>query len=110
MSKALFIGDINVDIVMGGLKTLPVIDKEITCETFAITMGSSVVLTACAYSFLGGNSFMLGLAGNDDYGKFMLQGMKKSGIDTRFVRFIDTVKTGVTVNLTTCSNNCNGED
>lgn len=99
MSKVLFIGDINVDIVMGGLKTLPVIDKEITCKTFEITMGSTAVFAACAYAFLGGSSFMLGLAGNDDYGRFMVQGMQKFGIDTRFVQFTDTVKTGVTVNL-----------
>lgn len=99
MSTVLFVGDINVDIVMGGLKTLPVVDREITCETFEITMGSTTVFAACAYAFLGGSSFMLGLAGNDDYGRFMVQGMQKFGIDTRFVQFTDTVKTGVTVNL-----------
>jgi len=99
MNEVLFIGDINVDIVMGRLKTLPVIDKEITCETFEITMGSSAVFAACAYSLLGGNSSFLGLAGNDDNGKFMIQSMKELGINTHLVRFTDKVKTGVTVNL-----------
>jgi sugar/nucleoside kinase (ribokinase family) len=99
MRNVLFIGDINVDIVMGGLKMWPLIDKEITCETFEITMGSTAVFAACAYALLGGNSFFLGLAGNDDYGTFMIQGMKEFGIDTHFVQFTDQVKTGVTVNL-----------
>jgi sugar/nucleoside kinase (ribokinase family) len=74
-------------------------DREITCESFDITMGSSAVFTACAYALLGGQSAFLGLAGQDDYGTFMLQGMQQFGVDTHLVRLTDAVKTGVTLNL-----------
>jgi len=97
--KLLAIGDINVDIMMGGLASLPQVDREVTCESFEITMGSSAAIFACAYASLGGRISFLGLAGNDAYGDYMLQGMKDFGIETELVRRTDRVKTGVTVNL-----------
>ncbi len=95
----LAIGDINVDIMMGGLASLPQVDREITCQSFEITMGSSAAIFAVAYACLGGRISFLGLAGNDAYGDFMLDGMKKFGIGIDLVRRTDKVKTGVTVNL-----------
>jgi len=97
--KVLAIGDINVDIMMGGLASLPQVDREITCQSFEITMGSSAAIFAVAYACLGGRISFLGLAGKDAYGDFMLDGMKRFGISTDLVRRTDRVKTGVTVNL-----------
>lgn len=99
MKRVLFIGDINVDIMMGGLACFPVLNREITCESFEVTMGSSSVIAACAHASLGGNASFLGLAGEDDYGAFMLKGMAAFGIDTGPVRRTDRVGTGVTVNM-----------
>jgi len=84
---------------MGGLASLPQVDREITCESFEITMGSSAAIFACAYASLGGRISFLGLAGNDAYGDYMIAGMKEFGIDTSFIRRTDKVRTGVTVNL-----------
>jgi sugar/nucleoside kinase (ribokinase family) len=99
MKKLLFIGDINVDVLMGGLVSLPVVDREITCSSFDVAIGSSAVICAAAYASLGGNASFLGLAGRDDYGEFMLRGMKELKINTDLVRRTDRVRTGVTVNL-----------
>ncbi len=99
MKRVLFIGDINVDVMMSGLESLPVPDREVTCATFDTTMGSSAVICASVYAALGGHAAMLGLVGTDDYGEFMMRGMRALGIDTRLVRRTDTVRTGVTVNL-----------
>jgi len=41
MAKVLFVGEINMDIIMGGLPSLPVTGREITCVSFDLTMGSS---------------------------------------------------------------------
>jgi len=100
MHKVLFIGDINVDILMGGLESLPVVDKEITCKSFDIAVGSSAAICAAAYASLGGDSSFLALAGNDDYGSFMLKRMNELKINTELVRRTNSVGTGVTVNLT----------
>jgi sugar/nucleoside kinase (ribokinase family) len=102
MPNLLFIGDINVDILMGGLASLPIVDKEITCQSFQIAVGSSAVIAAAAYASLGGgggNASFLGLAGNDDYGNFMLRSMNELNINTNLVRRTNAVNTGVTVNL-----------
>ncbi len=97
--RVLFIGDINVDVILGGLESLPVVDREITCRTYDVEMGSTAVLSACAYAALGGEASFLGLAGRDDYGDFMLRGLRERGVNTDLVRRSDSVGTGVTVNL-----------
>ncbi len=94
-----FIGDINVDLLMAGLRSPPVEDREVLCESFDIVLGSSAVIAACTYSHLGGRARFFGLAGNDYFGRFMLRGMKDCGIDTAGVRFTDRAKTGVTVSM-----------
>lgn len=99
MKKLLFIGDINVDIIMSGLESLPVIDHEITCESFELTIGGATPICACAYASLGGNTAFMGIAGKDEYGDFMLREMEGFHIDTGLISRTSRVKTGVTVNL-----------
>lgn len=98
-TATLFIGDINVDVMMGGLAGPPVPDCEIACTSFDVVMGSTAVLAAVAYRCLGGNTAFLGLAGRDEYGDFMVGGLRELGIHTDLVRRTDQVKTGVTVNM-----------
>ncbi|HUX51639.1 MAG TPA: carbohydrate kinase family protein [Spirochaetia bacterium] len=95
----LFVGDINVDLMLGGLEMPPAIDREVTCASFALTMGSSIVITAANYSGLGGSAAVAGLVGDDDYGRFMIAGMNERSIDTSLVQTSHAVGTGVTVNL-----------
>lgn len=99
MKKVLFIGEINVDIIMGGLESFPVRDREVSCSSFELTIGSSTAICSCAYASLGGEASFLGLAGQDEYGDFMVSGMKDFGIDTSLIMRTRKVKTGVTVNL-----------
>lgn len=95
----LFIGDINVDLMLGGLASPPLIDREVTCSSFSLTMGSSVVITAANYAGLGGRSSVAGLAGRDDYGDYMMREMQARGLDTSLVQRTSEERTGVTVNL-----------
>ena len=97
--RILFIGDLNVDILMGGLAQFPVPDREITCETFEITIGSAAAICACAYASLGGDAAFCGLAGSDQYGEYMIKGLRSFGINTDLIERSDAVATGVTVNL-----------
>jgi len=99
MARVLFIGDINVDVMMGGMESLPVVDREVTCQSYDVVMGASTVLCACAYRSLGGEAAIVGLVGQDEYGDFMLRGLAGFGIATDLVQRTDRVRTGVTVNL-----------
>ena len=84
---------------MGGMESLPVVDREVTCKSFEVVMGASTVICACAYRSLGGEAAFVGLVGNDDYGDFMLRGLGEFGIHTELVERTSQVRTGVTVNL-----------
>lgn len=99
MKRVLFAGDINVDVIMGGLATPPVLDKEITCRTYDVTMGGSTGITACAYASLGGRASIAGLVGKDGDGDFTLALFRSFGVRTRLVARTRRVRTGVTVNL-----------
>jgi len=99
MKRVLFLGEINVDLMMGGLESFPVPDREITCRSFEMTIGSSTAICACNYASLGGNTSFLGLAGEDYFGDFMVNGMVDFGIDTSLVVRTADISTGVTVNL-----------
>lgn len=99
MSRVLFIGEINVDVMMGGMESPPIVDREVPCKTYDVVMGALTVVCACAYASLGGDTSFAGLAGEDDYGDFMVRGLRGFGIDTDLVRRTSQVRTGVTVNM-----------
>ncbi len=99
MPKVLFIGDLNVDVMMGGMESLPLVDREVACQSYDVLMGASTVLCACAYASLGGDGSFAALAGCDEYGDFVVRGLQEFGLNTTLVRRTDQVRTGVTVNL-----------
>lgn len=97
--RVLFVGDVNVDLILAGLSSQPAVDREVTCASFRQTLGSSCVIAAANYAGLGGSAAMAGLAGNDEYGRFMLEGMREHGIDTSLVDISESGRTGVTVSI-----------
>ena len=104
MKKVLMFGDVNVDIMMGGMESLPVPDRETICETYELTVGSSAAICACNYASLGGDVSIMGLTGQDENGEFMLRKMRTFGIKVDLVQRTSEVGTGVTVNLIHCNN------
>jgi sugar/nucleoside kinase (ribokinase family) len=99
LKKVVFLGDFNVDIIMDGLKSLPVPDREIGCASFDLAMGASSCITACAYASLGGEAWCCSLSGDDSFGSFMREGLASHGVHSTHVRRDPSVGTGVTVNL-----------
>lgn len=95
----LFVGDVNVDLNLSGLKQDPVPDREIQAAGFEIAIGSSAAIAAVAYASLGGRTAFLGLAGEDEYGRFMVREMAKTGIDVGGIKLDPEFSTGVTVNM-----------
>jgi sugar/nucleoside kinase (ribokinase family) len=99
MKKVLFLGDLNVDIILDALEAMPAADREVRCESFDLEIGSSACIAACAYSCLGGSSWFCGLAGSDFFGDFLLEGLRSRGVRVDDVARDPRLKTGVTVNL-----------
>ena len=100
MFDLLIIGEINPDIILRGTDVVPVFGQvEKMVEAADLTIGSSSVITACGAARLGLKVAFVGVAGDDVYGRFMLQAMQERGIDTSHCLIDPALSTGFTVIL-----------
>lgn len=95
------IGELNVDMVMTGLKSTPVIGREIIANDCSIVMGSSTAICACGISKLGLKTGFLGKLGRDSFGETILKGLDDYGISLEHIIIDESIKTGITVSLST---------
>ena len=99
MIDFLIAGELNVDVIVNGLKQAPIFGKEILCQGYQELPGSSTGNTVCTAASLGLNCAVFGKLGTDRFGEIMLAALKKYGIDTSFIDINDSYHTGVTVSL-----------
>jgi sugar/nucleoside kinase (ribokinase family) len=93
------IGELNVDMILKGLKSMPAPGREIIAQECSIVMGSSTAICACGISKLGLKTAFLGKLGRDRFGETVLEGLKSYNIDTRHVSIDEGINTGITVSL-----------
>jgi sugar/nucleoside kinase (ribokinase family) len=98
MPKFLVLGELNVDLILRGLPSLPILGRELTANEFQLVAGSSSAITAIRLARLGATVDFAGIVGNDDFGRFMLRELEKAGIGTQNVKTVET-STGVTIAL-----------
>lgn len=65
------VGDVGVDIVLGPMRDWPKIGTETLVERSELRAGGSGGNTALAVHYLGGDSRLLSLVGNDDFGAWL---------------------------------------
>jgi sugar/nucleoside kinase (ribokinase family) len=99
MARILVAGELNVDLVMTGLPSLPVIGRELTAADFRVVLGSSSAITAARLAALGADVDFIGIAGKDDFGRFVLDELRRFGVGTDRIEQVD-IPTGVTIALT----------
>jgi len=99
----LVLGEINVDLILRADEIAPAFGQESLVEDATLTMGSSSVIFACGAAKLGLRVAFVGVAGDDEFGKFMRREMAARGIDVEPVIVDRAVKTGVTVSLSTAA-------
>ncbi len=81
------VGELNVDLVLTGLPSLPAYKELRLARDMRFTLGSSSAIFACNAARLGASVGFVGKAGDDEFGDFMLRNLKQSGVDTsRIVR------------------------
>lgn len=95
----LVVGELNVDLILTGVPSLPELGKEKIAKGMNFTMGSASAIFANNISKLGMKVGFVGKLGNDYFGKFMLQNLKERDIDVSHVVVKDGLKTGITVSL-----------
>jgi len=93
-------GEINPDLILTDPHLQPRFGQaEILVKDAALTPGSSSVIFACGAARLGLKVAFVGVAGDDVFGRFMLDAMESRGVDTSNVIIDPTQKTGFTVIL-----------
>jgi len=97
--KILVIGELNVDIVATGLRSMPDIGSETLAEKCELTLGSASAIFAAGMAKLGHRVTFFSHVGQDYFGDFCLRILKQSGVSTRHVTRKADEKTGVTIAL-----------
>lgn len=97
--KILVIGELNVDIVVTGLQSAPVMGSEILAKKCELTLGSASAIFAAGMAKLGHHVTFFSQVGQDFFGDFCLRALKQSGVSTRHVTRKAEETTGVTIAL-----------
>jgi sugar/nucleoside kinase (ribokinase family) len=100
MKRILVIGELNVDLIVSGLPTLPVLGQELLCNDFQMALGSSSAICASWLAALGAMVDFWGKVGRDSYGEFVVSELDRRGIGTNGVIRDPDIRTGVTISLT----------
>jgi sugar/nucleoside kinase (ribokinase family) len=96
----LVVGELNVDLVLQGYHAFPRPGREVLVDDFVMTLGSASAICAMGLRRLGGAVAFLGVVGADPWGDYCVETLRAAGVDvTRVVRK-PTLKTGVTVSIT----------
>lgn len=100
----LALGELNVDLILTGLSSLPLPGRELLAETCTLTMGSSTAICAAGMASLGLSTGFLGKVGNDDYGRLAAKTLEGYGVDLSHLIVDDNLQTGITVSIAAKSN------
>ncbi len=97
----LAIGELNVDLMISGLKSMPIAGREIIAESSSLVLGSSTAITASWLAKLGLKVVFIVKIGKDSFADVVMEGLQANRIDTSHVIIDESIKTGLTVSLST---------
>lgn len=92
----LVVGELNIDLILNNLQSLPEVGKEILAGQMTYTLGSSSAIFANNLSSLGAKTSFLGKVGKDSFGRFIINHLKNAGISTRYIKEEEKLSTGIT--------------
>jgi sugar/nucleoside kinase (ribokinase family) len=101
------IGELNVDIILNEIESLPVIGKEIMAGSMAVTLGSSSAIFASNLSSLGAHVAFIGKTGEDNFAEVVLSSLEGKHVDTSHIIKSKTLNTGATIALNYGQNRAN---
>jgi len=94
------LGDLNLDIILGGMPRHPCLGKEIVASERLTKAGGSAANVACMLAENGCPVRLFSRVGNDSEGDYVLQCVQESGLDTDTISRCDSEPTGITISLT----------
>ena len=93
------LGEVNPDVVVTGVPALSFGQREDLAGPTTMTVGSSVAITACGAARLGTPTGLVGVVGDDAFGRFVLQRLEEREVDVSRVRIVAGGRTGSSVIL-----------
>ncbi len=100
MKQILVIGELNIDMIISGLPSLPVLGQELLGQDMRITLGGSSAICACWMGGLGAPVSFCGKVGTDSFGDFLSSEMQHWGVNTDSIMRDEQTGTGLTISLT----------
>jgi sugar/nucleoside kinase (ribokinase family) len=98
--RVLVVGELNMDMIVSGLDTLPKLAQEIIAADLQMVPGSSSAICAAGLARLGAEVEFLGKVGDDYFGDLATEELRELGVGTRHVVRDPAVRTGITISLT----------
>jgi sugar/nucleoside kinase (ribokinase family) len=96
----LVVGEVNPDVIVSDADPRPVFGQaERLVREIRLTIGSSSAITACAAARLGLRVAMVGVVGDDVFGRFMTASLRERGVDVSAIRVAEDLPTGASVVL-----------
>lgn len=95
-SKILVVGSLNMDLV-ATVEQLPRLGETVTGKRFDTYPGGKGANQAVAAARMGASVAMVGAVGQDDYGRRLLEGLSRDGVDVQGVQTLPDLPTGVAV-------------
>ena len=93
------VGELNVDIILNEIESLPVIGKEIMANSMSVTLGSSSAIFASNLSSLGSRVAFIGKIGKDNFAEVVLTSLEGKNVDTSHIIRSESLSTGATIVL-----------
>ncbi|MEO9004142.1 MAG: carbohydrate kinase family protein [Ginsengibacter sp.] len=83
--KLFVVGELNIDVKLNNINGFPILEEEILADNLTITMGSSSAIFASNIASIGINTSFCGMVGNDSFGSFILDELKKKQVNTTYI-------------------------
>lgn len=93
------VGELNVDLILNNLPSLPEEGKEILAGAMNLTLGSSSAIFASNAAVLNNRVAFIGKIGDDSFGNLVSESLQGKGVNTDFIIRSSTEKTGATIVL-----------
>jgi sugar/nucleoside kinase (ribokinase family) len=93
------VGDICVDLILTGNVRPQFRQVEQIVGDCSLELGGSVTIFASQLGKLGARVGIIGWTGRDPFGKFVVAGLRRAGVDTARMKTHPTLKTGIGVAL-----------
>ncbi|MCM3778277.1 carbohydrate kinase family protein [Microbacterium hydrocarbonoxydans] len=100
VGRLLVIGELCVDLIIETGDEIRFGQHEQIVPRTTLTMGSSSAITACGAAALGIDTRLISVRGDDTFGRFLDEELRRRAVDTSGVRIDGSLPTGASTHLT----------